>query len=199
MASVTADRLAALHALDDQALARSARTGDADAFGILVERYHHGLWHFLVRRIHNDELAEDLTQETFTDAFQHLGRYDHQRSFRAWLFGIALHHMQMQWRRQRARHVLSLEWLTEKAAPPPALWQDDRGGSFQVQELINAVFAEMSVPLREVLLLNCEQGFTALEIAQTLGISQSAAERRLSRAKQQFREAYVRLNGEAPC
>lgn len=200
MASVSADRLAALQALEDQALVIYAHAGDLDAFTILVERYHLGLYRFLARRLRNHELAEDLTQETFVDTFRHLGRCDPQRPFSAWLYGIARHRLGTEKRNWQVQRGISVELFSESTSEsPPVLWESDTSESCQEQGLINAIFAEMSVPLREVLLLNCEQGFTALEIAQTLGISQSAAERRVSRAKQQFREAYVRLNGEAPC
>lgn len=200
MTSVTADRLATLQTLEDPALVRRARDGSLAAFDVLVERHYAGVVGFLVDRTDDDEQAADLAQEAFLDAFQHLTRCDDQRPFRAWLYGIAHHRLQRDWRRQPAGRFVSLEWLTaSRPAATSVFWQQDNHDGCEEQELLNRALADLTPPMREVLLLNCQEGFTAVEIGQILGISRSAAERRLSRAKKQFREAYVQENGVPPC
>src|SRR5688500_13980119 len=73
----------------EQQLIASAQTGCADSFGALMERYQLDVVRYLVRRTGDHELAADLTQETFLDAFRRLDRYQPDRPFPAWLFRIA--------------------------------------------------------------------------------------------------------------
>lgn len=196
----TVDRPAPLHALDDGVLIRGARDGSVAAFDLLMERHYDRVVGFLARRTMDEDVTADLAQETFLQAFEQLARFDGQHAFAAWLYGIARHRLQRHQHRLSARRVLSLDWPRKSTmAPPSALQQADASKPCQEQELIDQVLAALTPPLREVLLFNCEDGFTAVEIAQILDISQSAAERRLSRAKQQFRAEYIRLNGAAPC
>ncbi len=200
MATVTADRFADYRALDDEALVGYVCAGELDLFTILVERHYDAVSGFLCRRLDDPELAADLVQETFLDAFCYLDRRDADRLFVTWLYGIAHNKVRMSWRYQRLHHVISFDGLSEsKPTPPLVLTQTNINDSCLEQELLNQVLAGLGPASRDVLLLNCEDGFTALEIAHILGISRPAAERRLSRAKQHFREEYTRLNGEARC
>jgi len=76
----------------EAALVAKARAGSADAFGRLVHMHQQGLRAFLRRLSPAD--ADDLAQESFVFAWEHIGRFDPARSFRPWLFGIA-------WRKHR--------------------------------------------------------------------------------------------------
>ena len=68
-------------------LVARARAGSADAFGRLVHMHQQGLRAFLRRLGARD--ADDIAQETFVFAWEHIARFDSTRPFRPWLFGIA--------------------------------------------------------------------------------------------------------------
>lgn len=171
------------------------RNGDVEAFDVLVDRYSGPLTRHLAYRVDDPELGADLAQDAFLDAFRNVDRFDGQRSFAAWLYGIANKRLLMHWRRQRIRRFISLDRLTETVSTtPPALQQTADSESCHEQDSLSHVFAELNPPLRDALLLHGLDGFTAPEIAGILGISRSAAERRVSRAKEQFRDYYNELN-----
>lgn len=179
----------------DHQIIGMVRTGDVEAFEVLVDRYHGSMTRHLAYRVGDLELGADLAQDTFLDAFRNLDRFDGHRPFAAWLYGIANKRLLMYWRRQRLRRFVSLDWLTGiGAATPTPLQQADTSAICHEQDILFAVFAELTPPLREALLLHSMDGFTAPEIAGILGISRSAAERRISRAKAQFRQLYNELN-----
>lgn len=182
----------------DRQVITIVRDGDVDAFEVLVDRYHVPLARHLAYRVGDPELGADLAQDVFLDAFRHLARFDGHRPFAAWLYGIANKHLLMHWRRQRLRRFVSLDWLTGPAstATPSALHQADDSASCDEQDILGQVFAGLTPPLREALLLHSLDGFTAPEIAGILGISRSAAERRISRAKEQFRQNYRALSND---
>ncbi|HSS13599.1 MAG TPA: sigma factor, partial [Rhizomicrobium sp.] len=73
----------------EPALAIRARAGSADAFGRLVQMHQQALRAFLRRLCGNAADADDLAQEAFVFAWEHIARFDPARPFRPWLFGIA--------------------------------------------------------------------------------------------------------------
>lgn len=181
----------------DHQVIHVVRNGDVDAFAVLADRYYGRLARYLGYRCGDPELAADLTQETFLEAFRHLDRFDGKGAFAAWLYGIAHNRLRMHWRRQRLRRFISLEWLTETvAAVPPTLRQSDDSAALNDQDVLVQVFASLTPSLRDALLLHSLDGFTAPEIAQILNISRAAAERRVSRAKEQFRGRYQELSDD---
>ncbi|MBI5723460.1 MAG: sigma-70 family RNA polymerase sigma factor [Planctomycetes bacterium] len=73
----------------DGRLAMQAAAGHAPAFGELVNRHSGGLLRFLLRYCGNLHDAEDLLQDTFVRAYEHIGSYDANYKFTTWMFTIA--------------------------------------------------------------------------------------------------------------
>jgi RNA polymerase sigma-70 factor (ECF subfamily) len=73
----------------DEILMAAYQAGNEAAFDQLFERWTGRVYGFLVRRLGETALAEDLHQETFLRLHRSRGLYDARRPFRAWLFGIA--------------------------------------------------------------------------------------------------------------
>lgn len=173
------------------------RHGDVEAFEVLVERYYGPLARHLAYRLGDPELGADFAQDTFLDAFRHLDRFDGHRPFAAWLYGIAHKRLLMHWRHQRLRRLISLDWLTgTDSATHSALQQEADSDSCHERDTLSQTLAGLTPPLREALLLHSLDGFTAPEIAVILGISRAAAERRISRAKEQFCQRYRDLSDD---
>lgn len=184
----------------DQDLVNAVRAGDVAAFTILVDRHHATLLRYLLRQTGDPELAADLAQETFLDAFHHLDLLDRDRPFIAWLLGIARNTVRMEYRRRRLQRFVSLDWLSEPVVSMfPALQQADQNVACDERDAIQRALDELNPSLREALLLHGLGGCTAPEVARILDISPAAAERRISRAKLQFRDRYhshaVAVNG----
>lgn len=78
------------------------QAGNEAAFGELFERYAGRVYGFLVRRLGDTSLAEDLYQEAFLRLHRARESYDSRRPFRAWLFGI-VHNLLTDTLRNRAR------------------------------------------------------------------------------------------------
>src|SRR5215469_17508588 len=74
----------------DQAVVEQARSGDADAFRVLVERHSRALFRLAFRMTGNEADAEDVVQESFLRAYRQLGRFDERSSFGTWLHRIAV-------------------------------------------------------------------------------------------------------------
>src|SRR5690606_40488229 len=86
--------------VSDEHLLELALQGDGDCFGQLVERWEGKIYGFIYRYVRNREEARDLTQDTFTKAFQNLDRLSDPARFSSWLYTIALNECRMRFRRQ---------------------------------------------------------------------------------------------------
>src|SRR6516165_11666723 len=75
--------------LTDRAYVAKARSGDADAYRVLVERHSRSLFRLAFRMTGNEQDAEDVVQESFLRAYRQLAKFDDRASFGTWLYRIA--------------------------------------------------------------------------------------------------------------
>lgn len=74
---------------DDAALATKAAAGDAQAFGVLYDRYVEAVYRYVYYRVRNEAEAEDVTSDVFFKALRAMPRYAPRQPFLAWLYRIA--------------------------------------------------------------------------------------------------------------
>jgi RNA polymerase sigma-70 factor (ECF subfamily) len=157
----------------DALLLERIRGGDADAAQSFVHDYYPGIYRYLLYLTGRRELAEDLTQETFVQAWRHLDRFVARAPLRAWLHRIAHREFLQALRSQRP--VAPLE---ETAAfPLPSAME-----LAEAMEL-RAVIGRLPVEERETLVLHHLEGYTYEEIAQITGAPVRRVKRRLAEAR----------------
>ena len=166
----------------DFVLVAQAKAGSEAALVRLTERYYQPIRLFLLRRTGERDLADDLTQETFLRALEHLADLRDDRRFRAWLYQIAGRTCIMHWRRRGRALIVPLEHAVEVTGSSAPSATDIR-----VQIILDA----LPTRLREVLVLHGLHEQTVPEVARTLGISVSAVYKDFSRAKKQFCVLYA--------
>jgi RNA polymerase sigma-70 factor, ECF subfamily len=74
---------------EDRELVDRARKGDAQALALLVTRHHGVVYRFLLGFLRDEELAADVTQDTFLKVMARLGGFRGEAAFRTWLLAIA--------------------------------------------------------------------------------------------------------------
>lgn len=84
---------------DERSLVESARAGDARAFGTLYERYVDRVYSFVLFRVRDESVAEDLTQDVFIQVLRSLDGYDWRGTLAPWLLRIARNTVIDHWRR----------------------------------------------------------------------------------------------------
>jgi len=163
----------------EAALVAKARAGSADAFGRLVHMHQQGLRAFLRRLSPAD--ADDLAQESFVFAWEHIGRFDPARSFRPWLFGIAWRkHREGKrgWLRRLARQGRAVADAASTVVPDPGLKLD----------LARAV-ATLPPEQKAVLLLCLGNEFTHAEAAQALALPLGTVKSHVARGREKLAAA----------
>jgi RNA polymerase sigma-70 factor (ECF subfamily) len=186
---------------DERELICAARGGCAQSFQYLTNQYYARILTFLTAQTGDPELAADLAQDTFLEAFRDLRHLPDDRPFTAWLFRIARNNVIDASRRRKSRQSVSLEWLRDEGAVEwPAMRTTDETTACHERILIQELLDELSPALREALLYSVAS-VPGEEIAHILGISAATARQRISRAKAEFRLRYAALNGSEhpPC
>jgi DNA-directed RNA polymerase specialized sigma24 family protein len=121
----------------DVELIAAARSGSTLAFEVLADRYYLVIQQYLIRQTGDPELAADLSQETFPDAYRLVQRIPEDRPLIAWLYLIARNNLRPIRRRQRRFQFLSIDRLLRTiSASFPALHQRDIALDAGDQDLI---------------------------------------------------------------
>jgi RNA polymerase sigma-70 factor (ECF subfamily) len=94
---------------EDAALARRAGSGEAEAFGVLYDRYVDAVYRYVFYRVRNEAEAEDVTSEVFMRALRAIPKYEPRQAFLAWLYRIARNAVIDRGRRRAARQQVSFE------------------------------------------------------------------------------------------
>jgi RNA polymerase sigma-70 factor (ECF subfamily) len=167
-------------AISVEELAVRARAGSRVSFDELVVRLRPRLVAFLARRLADAADAEDVAQETFLRAFDHLDRYDAARPFATWLFtigkNVAANHAVARSRRAAHEHANA----TPDAAPPAA----------EPHVATDGIWEHAAKVLRpdayRMLWLRYAQGLSVREIASELHRSTVAIKVMLFRARRRL-------------
>lgn len=181
---------------DDAELARRART-DRQAFAMLYRRHYAVMASYILRRVGDMHLTEDLTAETFLAVLKYLPRYrDRGLPIRAWLYRIAANTVNRWVRRERKRIARSLAELeakesADRAARVPGLRHDNGRGDGEYARL-----ALLTLPpkYQAVLTLHYLEGLSLDDVAAALGCRLGTVKSRLSRARDALRERLEKQN-----
>ncbi|MCS7001638.1 MAG: sigma-70 family RNA polymerase sigma factor [Dehalococcoidia bacterium] len=196
--SVSSDRPAAGRpdAVDEERLIQLSQAGDVSAFNRLVDRYQVPIFNFARRMLADPELAADATQETFLNAFEHLGRF-RGGSLKTWLLRIAANACYDQLRYRKRRPSTSLDQLVLDPEEPRD-FADDRvelpeqfALRQELGQLLSEALATLPTDQRLVVVLSDIQGLSYDEIAEVTQTSLGTVKSRLSRARAKLREYLV--------
>jgi RNA polymerase sigma-70 factor, ECF subfamily len=156
----------------DHVLAR-AQARDAEALSLLYRRFLPVIYRFLLGRVRDVPLAEDLTSETFFGVMGSLAdvRATDEMGFATWALGIARHTLSHHYRRVKTHREVPMG-LTEVAEPASVAEEDDPLLVLIARERWAEVLAaldRLTVEQRTVLLQRCILGRSAEEVARLMG------------------------------
>lgn len=179
---------------DDAAIVARVLDGDVEAFGLLVDRYERELAAYARFALRSPDDAEDVMQEALVRAYRSLHRCGDPERFKGWLFRIVSNQCRSHLTRRRRREERHEsvddregELAAEAADPLEQTQQADR------RARLEEALEELGGDQREALVLHYVNGLSVRELADALGLSNSAAKMRLHRAREALRQV---LEGE---
>jgi len=193
--------------VSDAELVALAKAGELAAFENLVSRHEQKVYALVLRMLRHPEDAEDVTQEAFMSALEHLAEFRGEASFETWISRIATYAALKVIRKRRGKMFVSLEENTEPkeegdAIPHPEFIADWRESPEvlaqrnEIMQLIDKALEQVEEKLRLVFLLRDVEGMSIQETAQALEISEANVKVRLLRARLQLREILTRSLGD---
>ena len=180
--------------IDDSAAVERARSGDSDAFRLLVEQHSRHVFRLAFRMTGNEQDAEDVVQETFLRAYKQLDKYEARASFSTWLYRIASNYS-LDLIRSRKRHEDKRE---QRAPEEPDVLQTIPGHnpgpdrlvySGEVSQHVEAAMNELSAQERSAFVLRHFEGMAIEEIGAVLGTGINATKHSIFRAVQKLRKS----------
>jgi len=191
--------IAAENGFDESVYLARARAGDGEAFGQLVEHYERKIYRLAKRITQNDEDAEDVLQETFLKAYEHLPGFKGDSKFYTWIVRIAVNEALMKLRKRKGDRFVSLdepiETGEEEVKREVAVWEGNPEQQYsheELQRILDEAVETLKPDFRTVFMLRDIEEMSTEETAETLGISVPAVKSRLLRARLALREKLTR-------
>jgi len=179
------------------------RSGDLDALAVLMDRYQHRLYRYLLRIVAQQSTAEDLFQQTWLRVMERIQKYDPQRGFEGWLFSVA-HNLAIDY--LRCRQPQSLDELALSGERHSELAKSEGTGALdrllsrERTDLILRAITDLPPAFREVITLRFEEEMKLEEIANALAVPMGTVKTRLHRALKVMKQSLRKLPeiGKAP-
>jgi RNA polymerase sigma-70 factor (ECF subfamily) len=123
--------------VSDSELLQRYRKGDEEAFKEIVTRYKNSLYAFLRRFVTQDDIVEDVFQETFLQLYTSRDSFDAERPLRPWLFTIAANKAKDALRKMQRQSSMSMGAIAD-------------AGEFSLDEVVNILTSYETTPEEEV-------------------------------------------------
>lgn len=179
---------------NESSFVAAAKAGDVSAFEDLVNRYERKIFRLAQHITQNKEDAQDVTQEAFLKAFEHLGEFQGNSRFYTWLVRIAVNQALMKLRKRHTKDVsLDEEIEGEESSMPREIedWgpsPERRYAQDELADILNKVIGELDPSFRIVFQLRDIDELSTEETAEALSLSVPAVKSRLLRARLKLRE-----------
>lgn len=181
--------------LDDAAAVTRARTGDLDAYEVLVARYTAPA-HRAAVLLGAGADADDVVQEAFVKAHRQMSRYRGESGFRPWLLAIVANETRNLHRSRRRRDGLVLRAAAREDPAPASPDPADSAMAVERRQYLVDQLRLLDTRDREVLVCRYLLDLSEAETATTLGLPKGTVKSRTARALTKLRGRF--LVGEVP-
>lgn len=178
--STNITRMANYTTLTDEQLVRAYAEGNNEAFDTLLRRHQDRIFNYILRIIKNEDIANDIFQETFVKAIQTIrqGRYTENGKFPAWISRIAHNLIIDYYRQEKSENHQSADLTDNDILNRKELCEDtieDILISNQIRNDVKLLIEELPELQKEVLKMRYYQNLSFKEIAETTGVSINTA------------------------
>jgi RNA polymerase sigma factor (sigma-70 family) len=172
--------------VDESTLVRYAANGDAAAWEPLVLAHQEAVFRLSYLLLGDPDDAEDIAQETFLRAWNHLKRFDPTRPLRPWLLSIASN-LASNRRRSAGRYFAALTRAFRNEPAASTSTEEKSARHMEASDLWKAV-QTLSVPDQQIIYLRYFLDLPVTEAAEVLHVAEGTVKSRLSRALERLRE-----------
>ena len=157
----------------EELLIREALNGEEEAIVHLYHRHVTQLYRFAFSKLNNQEDAEDITSETFLQAVKNLRAYSGKSSFKNWLYGIAKNLILAKYRERYRESTMELDENVVADRNPAGMEESEFPDP--KADFLGTVLSLLPENYRNVLELRYLKGYSIIETAEALGITEENA------------------------
>ena len=185
--------------MTDEEAVRRVLGGETDLFEVIMRRYNQRLYRVARAILRNDGEAEDVIQDAYVRAYEHLDQFAGRAAFSTWLTRIAVHEALA--RKRRSGRLEELETVQNKddyrsilksSAPDP----EAQTAQSQAHHLLAEAIDSLPDDYRTIVVMRDVEEMNVAETASSLEVSEAVVKTRLHRAHAMLRkELYARAQG----
>jgi RNA polymerase sigma-70 factor (ECF subfamily) len=174
----------------DGEIIRRVLAGDPEAFEPIMRRYNRRLFRVVRSIVGHDAEAEDVLQECYLRAFEHLDQFEGRSRFSTWLTRIAVYEASARRRRNRRMRFVDLNGPELLSMEPVSRSRDAeaQASGGELRDLLRRAIDTLPVQLRAVLVMRLVEGLDTDETAECLGLTEANVKVRLHRARALLRQ-----------
>lgn len=179
----------------DDELAERLSRDDAWAKEALYRKYVQSIWGLALRLTGNRADAEDVVQDTFTEAMRDAGQLRERTALRSWLTSIAVHRAHRTFRRRRMLRTLGLDRGSDPSLLEAVVSPEAGAEVLAELTLLDRVLFKLATKDRIAWSLRYIEGYSLPEVAELCQCSLATAKRRISAAQERI-DVHVELRTE---
>lgn len=193
--------LAAFANLTDEEVVRRVLAGDTALFEIIIRRYNQLLYRVSCSILKNDAEAEDVMQETYVRAYEHLDQFEGRAQFRTWLTRIAVHEALARAQRSKRFHAIDspddhldgdlMDTFSTSGRSP-----EQQAANSELRHLLENAIERLPDLYRCVFMLRDVEQMSIEEVGRILNLTESTVKVRLHRARRALRKAIAESTGQ---
>ena len=174
---------------DDQVIA-AILGGDTAAFAVIAERYEDVVARTVIAMLGVGDEAEEAGQVTMIKLYRNLEQFKKEASLKTYVTKIAMNTAldALRRRKRTLKRFLSLSEDNEDFYPTSLTDACDNAVDIENRQLVAIALSRLKPEFRSVVVLRLMHGYSSMEVASMLNISQGAVFSRLSRARGQLKE-----------
>ena len=197
MAAAPTISLEPFRALSDEEIVARIVQGQTELFEIIMRRHNQRLYRTSVAILQDDAQAEDVVQDTYVRAYQHLHQFAGRARFSTWLTRIAVHEALGRLRGRRRAEELDAMPEEVKNAKTVSLSPDPEQqlANRELGTLLEDTVQRLPEQYRVVFMLREIEEASTHEVAEILDISEENVKTRLHRARAMLRKSLFRKVG----
>lgn len=181
-----------MDSLSDNALMLQVKEGQLDKLGLLFERYHKSLYGFFYRLTLEREVSEDLVQNVFIRMLKYKHTYKGDGQFKTWMYHMARNLFSDHYRKNK-----KMGYKEDVEVADKYFSNENNAESNRIQreemDLLQHAMNQLTFEKKEVLILSKYQEMKYKDIADLLGITESAVKVRIFRALKDLKTVYLQL------
>jgi RNA polymerase sigma-70 factor (ECF subfamily) len=178
--------------MTDEEIVARVRAGERRLFELIMRRHNARVFRTARAILRDADEAEDVMQEAYVRAYEHIGDFDGRARFSTWLTKIAVHEALARLRRRGRFEPIESEQQEEQLMSTKAsVSPDAQASNGEMRVVLEKAIDALPDDFRAVFVLRAVEELSGAETAACLGIPEETVKTRLHRARTRLQEAIL--------